>query len=110
VECGEDVAFVFGWKLLAGVETKTECRRVRLHEDVGHNGFARKIYVFPFVVRIDMIADIKPRPTVKPVRFHAADVIGGKSYPSSSRSFVLIQSSFVPGRKAMPTALRIPHA
>src|SRR6266481_776652 len=51
MECGEDIAFVFGWKLLAGVKTKIECRRVRLHENVGHNNFARKID--PPVRRLD---------------------------------------------------------
>src|SRR6202043_1958009 len=56
VERGEDIAFVFGWKLLAAVKTKIERRRVRLHENVGHNNFARKID--PPVGRIRSVANM----------------------------------------------------
>src|SRR5881409_3518363 len=76
MEGGEDVAFVFGGELVAGVKAQIERGRVRLHKHVGNDDFIGKLRVFPFVAWVGMIADVKPRPTIKPAGAHTADVVG----------------------------------
>ncbi len=47
-----------------------------MHEHVGHDHFISKLGVFSLVVRINMVADVKPGPAIKSARLYAADVIG----------------------------------
>src|SRR5437667_6204988 len=49
---------------------------MRLHEHVRNDNFVSKLRMFPFVARIDMVADVKPRPAIKAARFNTTDVIG----------------------------------
>src|SRR5207248_1966277 len=76
VEGGENVAFVFSRKLVAGVETQIKRGRVCLYKHVGNNHLISKLRMFSLVSRIRMIADVKPRPAIKAARTHAADVVG----------------------------------
>ena len=75
VERGENVAFIFGWKLIAGVKTQIERGRVSLHKHIGDDDFVSELRMFPFVARIDMVANVKPGPAIKTTGPHAADVI-----------------------------------
>src|SRR5207249_6043755 len=63
-------------KLVAGVKAQIERCRMRLHEHVGNDSFVSKLGMFSLVTRIDMVADIKPGPAIKPAGFYTADVIG----------------------------------
>jgi len=49
---------------------------VRLHEHIGNDDFIGKLRMFPCVARIRMVADIKPRPAIKPARDAHCDVVG----------------------------------
>src|SRR5438874_6867731 len=49
---------------------------MRLHEHVRNDNFVAKLTMFPIEAWIDMVADVKPRPAIKAVRFNTADVIG----------------------------------
>src|SRR6267143_2687534 len=76
MESGEDVAFVFGWELLAGVKAQVQRGRVRLHEHIRNNDLISELRMFSLVSRIGMIADVKPRPAIKAAGTHTADVVG----------------------------------
>src|SRR5437016_9501838 len=49
---------------------------MRLYKQVRNDNFVSKLRMFSLVTRIDMVADIKPRPAIKAARFNTADVIG----------------------------------
>src|SRR5262249_29111805 len=72
VERGEDVPFVFGRELVAGVKTQVEGGRVRHYEHIGNDDLVGELGMFSFVARILMIADVKPWPTIEPAGAHAA--------------------------------------
>src|SRR5690242_19640040 len=48
---------------------------MRLDEDIRNYYPTSKIGMFSDVFRIIMVTDVKPGPTIKPARLHAADVI-----------------------------------
>ena len=52
-----------------------------LHKHIGHDDFIGKLGMFSLVARIDMVANVKPRPAIKAARLHTADVIGWQIVP-----------------------------
>src|SRR2546429_9386227 len=75
MERREDITFVLRWKLIAGVKTKVQRSRMRLHEYIRNYHAINKIHMFSLVFRIIMVANVKPWPAVESTRFYAADVI-----------------------------------
>src|SRR5467141_2003238 len=53
VKCSEDIAFVFGGKLVAGVKAQIKRRGMRFHKYVGDDDFVGELGMFALVVRID---------------------------------------------------------
>src|SRR5882724_5166140 len=97
MEGGEDVAFVFGWELLAGVKAQVQRGRVRLHEHIRNNDLISELRMFSLVSRIGMIADVKPRPAIKAAGTHTADVVGRQIF-ADLVTFVCAHPEFVRAR------------
>src|SRR5207302_7539721 len=94
VEGGEDVAFVFRWKLVASIETQVKRGRVRLHKNIRNNDLIGKLRMFSFVTRIGMIAVVKPWPAIKPARPNTPDVVGRQIF-ADSVSLVVVHQELV---------------
>src|SRR5215467_13074035 len=76
MEGSEDVAFVFGWKLVTGIKTEVERSRVCLYEHIGNDDLIGELGMLSLVMRILMISDVIPRPSIKTPTTHTADVVG----------------------------------
>src|SRR5438034_7778188 len=70
---------------------------MRLHEHVRNDNFVSKLRMFPFVARIDMVADVKPGPAIKPAGFYTTDVIGRQIF-TELVSFVCAHPELVAAR------------
>src|SRR5216684_2938752 len=74
----ENVSLIFGWELLAFVESHLEGSVVRLQQHIGNNDLLFQLRMFTLMARILVTADVPPGPAIKSASFDMGDVVGRK--------------------------------